>query len=227
MKENRNLAIEQACPPPKNLWVHYAIESGDFKAVKYFINTDPKSVDVKNHAGTTPLEVAAFEGHIEICQFLIERGANVNNVSNEGVTPLFQAIDQSESHEVVKLLLENGADPNLMCGTEGEQGFPLDQACLRGQIEIVKELIKHEAKINAVDEYDCSALATAVAREKPEIVKLLLKHGADINKGRVEGLNILELSKDSDPETRKLITSETIKRNIVKKLSKDNQSIDI
>lgn len=226
MKVKKDLAKEKAYPA-KNLWVHYAIESGDLKAVKYFNNMDPNSVDEKNDSGTTPLEVAAFEGNIEICKFLIEKGANVNNVSNEGVTPLFQAIDQSESHEVVKLLLENGADPNLMCGTEGQQGFPLDQACLRGQIEIVKELIKHGAKVNAVDEYDCSALATAVAREKPEITKLLLKHGADINKGKIEGLNIVKLSKESDQETHKLIANEVLKRKVIKKLSSKEQSLEI
>ena len=38
--------------------------------------------------GATPLYVAAQNGHTEIAQLLIDKGANVNQADNDGATPL-------------------------------------------------------------------------------------------------------------------------------------------
>ena len=146
MKRKRNLAIEESYSDTQDK-IHSAVQNDDLKAIKYFASlTPPVNIDGRDKYGYTPLELAASEGYVEICKFLIEKGANVNSISNEGNTPLYQAIQEAESLEIVKLLLENGTDPNLMCGPKDQQGFPLDQACLKSQIEIVKELIKHNIK---------------------------------------------------------------------------------
>ncbi len=58
----------------------------------------------------TPLHHAATQGHYKICQFLIQKGADVNeNIFNW--TPLHAACRHGQ-RRIVELLLENGANPN-------------------------------------------------------------------------------------------------------------------
>jgi len=56
----------------------------------------------------TPLHCAALEGHVEVCQFLLENGASVNVVSELGETPL--SLARLKDHfQIVALLHEAGA----------------------------------------------------------------------------------------------------------------------
>jgi ankyrin repeat protein len=48
-----------------------------------------------------------------------------------------------------------------------------------GHLEVVKELLKHQAKVNAQDENKDTALHRACSLGSIEIVKELIEHGAD------------------------------------------------
>ena len=55
----------------------------------------------------SPLTLAACGGHVELAALLIERGANLEEVNDEGYTPLMEAAREGHE-EMVALLLAQG-----------------------------------------------------------------------------------------------------------------------
>lgn len=92
--------------------------------------------------------------------------------------PLYYAA-HSGLKDVVKNLLENGADANSVRG--GENGSPLNVASLEGHEQIVKVLLENGADPNVQDERHGYPLLSAVGEGHEQVVRLLLNNGADPN----------------------------------------------
>ncbi|PHZ12613.1 ankyrin, partial [Rhizopus microsporus ATCC 52813] len=78
---------------------------------------------------------------------------------------------------MVQTLLDLGADPN----EKDYAGWtPLHEAALRGQIDVIKLLIKHGADVNARggEELD-TPLHDATENNHCDVVELLLENGAN------------------------------------------------
>ena len=79
---------------------------GDIEAVKQHL---ANGEDVNANLGeTTPLNVAAFEGHIEIAELLIAKGADLNARNHWNNTPLGSAI-RNDLNAMADLLRKVGA----------------------------------------------------------------------------------------------------------------------
>ena len=65
-----------------------------------------------NFYGWAPLAYAAYNGHLEIVDYLLKRGAEINAKTQNGSTALFFAARFGHI-EVVKLLLRNKADATV------------------------------------------------------------------------------------------------------------------
>ena len=76
------------------------------------------SIDVENSDGETLLTCAAH-GHIEICEFLLIHGICVNKEDRFKRTPISQAASYRKT-EILKLLVEYGADINQLVNAEEE-----------------------------------------------------------------------------------------------------------
>ncbi|KAG8747303.1 hypothetical protein FRC10_001482 [Ceratobasidium sp. 414] len=92
----------------KNIWI--AAGDGDLARVKEFIEEQGMSPNVPDDViGYTPMHAAASYAHLNILEYLIEKGGDVNIADEEGDTPLYAA----ESIAVAQFLVEHGAQVDI------------------------------------------------------------------------------------------------------------------
>lgn len=176
--------------------------------------------------GSTSLLLAITNGHFDTATVLVEKGADVNTADSVGMTPLYAAVDMNSLGEIfgrpgrpshdklsaldlMKVLLDRGADPNAglkspslqRAHTPGDPALsagatPIARAAHTGDAAAIELLIAHGANVNqplkngttplmfaAGLGRGTSAFAKDYGTEADLIAaaKLLLDHGADIN----------------------------------------------
>uniref|UniRef100_A0A0A9WC50 Ankyrin repeat and KH domain-containing protein 1 n=1 Tax=Lygus hesperus TaxID=30085 RepID=A0A0A9WC50_LYGHE len=125
---------------------------------------------------STPLMEAAQEGHLDLVRYLLEANADVNAQTQTGDTALTYACENGHT-EVAKLLLQYGAD--LEHESEGGR-TPLMKACRAGHLCTVKFLLSQNANVNKqTTNNDHTPLSLAAAGGHIAVVELLLAHSAN------------------------------------------------
>lgn len=171
--------------------IHKAAKDGDITKIKSLLEKDPKLINAGNRLEQAPLEMAAWGGHKEIVAFLIEKGANVNQVDIFGAAPLHMAVVQGHK-EIVELLLEKGADINVK--TKNGK-IPLQLAFENERPAIIELFINRGLDIDStINEYNRTLLHKAVIMGKKKIVDFLVTKGADITARDKNGKNALDLA---------------------------------
>jgi ankyrin repeat protein len=185
----------------------HATAVGDIRLVRMLLE-HKADVNARNKAGATALLWAV--GDRDKVRALLDRGAEVNAGADSGRTPLMIAVGSRGAADVVKLLIEKGADVHysqrgytvLMAAVEGDDrsvvrlllakgadvkarnraGYTaLHAAALAGDRAIAEDLLAHGADVNASDTLQGrTPLLWAAAGGWTDLVKLLLDHGADI-----------------------------------------------
>uniref|UniRef100_A0A670Y8J2 Ankyrin repeat and sterile alpha motif domain containing 6 n=1 Tax=Pseudonaja textilis TaxID=8673 RepID=A0A670Y8J2_PSETE len=93
--------------------IFHALKMGNFQLVKEIIDDDPAQSNVINDDGASPLMIAAVTGQMPLIQLLVSRNVDIDKQDNvHGWTALMQATYHGNK-EVVKYLLNQGADVNL------------------------------------------------------------------------------------------------------------------
>lgn len=113
---------------------------------------------------------AAKDNDINKLQELIDSGQDVNKKSEYGATALTFAVEKNNM-EAVKMLLKNGADPNVR--DLFYQSTPFEWAFYENNAELIELMIDHGADVN-VD----WLLPQSVRENQINTVKLLLENGA-------------------------------------------------
>ncbi|XP_061580997.1 ankyrin repeat and KH domain-containing protein 1 isoform X8 [Cololabis saira] len=125
---------------------------------------------------STPLMEAAQEGHLELVKYLLAAGANVHATTATGDTALTYACENGHT-DVADVLLQAGA--NLEHESEGGR-TPLMKAARAGHLCTVQFLISKGANVNrATANNDHTVVSLACAGGHLAVVELLLAHGAD------------------------------------------------
>lgn len=158
---NRTALHESAFLGLEN-FVYLFLESG----------ANPNARDIKQK---TPLALAAQNGHFNVVEILLQKGANVKCESESG-TILFEAA-ASGNPDIISLLLEHGADPNLPLYSGH---LPIHRVAYHGHILALEKLIP-VTDLDAVKDSGMSPLHSAAAGSHAHCVDLLLKAGYDPN----------------------------------------------
>ncbi len=134
----------------RELNVFEAAALGRTNRLRELLEEDPSLANAFGDDGFHPLGLACFFGHVDAARLLLERGADVNVLSrNEHIqTAAIHAAAASEGkdeptrYELVKLVLEHGADSNLPQGG----GFrAIDAARENGDTRVEQLLVEYGA----------------------------------------------------------------------------------
>lgn len=155
----------------------YAVRSRKPEIAKLVIDA---GADVKwvSPEGDSPALDVAQEGLPEsaaMIKVLADAKAPLD-ASNIVYTPLYYAVDQGYK-EIVKALLDGGADPN---GKTQGGNLPIHEAVER--VEILEMLLSKKADPNLANASGSTALIVAIENGYADAIPLLIKAGADVNK---------------------------------------------
>jgi ankyrin repeat protein len=99
--------------------LYASCQKGHINTVRLLLDRGGRAeLNVGNKHAWMPVHVAAFNGHTEIVQLLIESGCDIHGASNIGQTPLH--LSSKKGHVgVMQLLNDNGAELNSRSKSNG------------------------------------------------------------------------------------------------------------
>ena len=154
-------------------------------------NVNATSEDITNDGKTTlynvtPLMKAFIYGKPDLAmvKLFIAAKIDVNAKNNNGKTTLMYAAGNNENPEVIKALIDAGADVNYSMTGGQAPGWTALMAAVRWNpnFEIAKVLIDAGADVNAKTKDGGTVLERAsLGSAGSEVIKILLQAGADVN----------------------------------------------
>lgn len=130
-------------------------------------------IEVRGTGTGMPLRHAAQNGHAELCQLLLEYGANPNT-----------SFDGDYLLSIVKVLVEHGADIDI---TDSKSQNVLQKAAVKGDKALVAYLLDHGADVYHADGIGYTSTHYAARNGFAEIVQLLIDNGADPQRQTSDG----------------------------------------
>jgi ankyrin repeat protein len=161
-----------------DLDIFEAAAIGDCTRLHQLIAEDAMSARAVSPDGWTPLHLAAAFASAEPVTLLLEHGAHVHQFSHNPMRnqPLHACIALNHSLDVVRALLECGADVNA---TQHGGYTPLLQAAAAGKKDLVLLLLESGARPDCVCDQSKSAADYARERGYTEVAEILASYAAN------------------------------------------------
>ena len=161
--------IGEAVAPISEQAFRDAALKGEIKIIRQAIDQGVE-VDAADAEGRTALQLASYDGHTDVVRKLLDNHPVVDHRDGAGRTALMYASSGS-NHETVRVILEAGADPNIV---DKEEGFTaLMFAAAEGQVKVVRTLLNHGADVTLSDVDGDTALDFASKNSHSDVVQLL------------------------------------------------------
>ncbi|XP_045200251.2 ankyrin repeat and SOCS box protein 13-like [Mercenaria mercenaria] len=203
LEEGANLAARDAWYQTPLM---YCMITQWYEIAEILLNHDRDVIDIGDMYGRTALHIAVKNAAIEGVELLLRYGAEVNNVDEKGITPLNSVcgdkeVSASDLVEIVRLLLEAGADPNCKDFMEGRTA--LQRAMITGNVEVVQMLIAAGARVNTIDSCGRCPVTNILWYHRKRgdssdvdddvmiIIIMLIQAGANLNISKYEHSNAL------------------------------------
>lgn len=151
--------------------VFEAAAFGDATRLAHLLDGDAALASARSADGFAPLHLAAFFGKADAARLLLDRGAEVD-ARGEGwmVGTALQSAVSGRHPEVVDVLLEAGADPNVR---QALGWTPLLGAAHNGDAASVRSLLAAGADPRAINDEGRSVLELAVERDDASTIEAI------------------------------------------------------
>ncbi|CAF4358739.1 unnamed protein product, partial [Rotaria sp. Silwood2] len=179
--------------------IHFAAACEGPEPLEYLLSKQVNFND-GDRGGNSPLHIAVMNGRAINAEILLRTAkekaesndsedqvvhqkfglASINRMNKSRFYPLHLAV-LNDHLECVKVLLEFGANVDVLTSTSSGKLTSLMLACQKGYFKIVKYLIENGAKVEARDRFKCTPLIHACMCGNAHIVSYLLRMGANAN----------------------------------------------
>mmetsp|Transcript_6273 Transcript_6273/g.9118 ORF Transcript_6273/g.9118 Transcript_6273/m.9118 type:complete len:200 (-) Transcript_6273:17-616(-) len=170
--------------------LHYPCQTGNFKFIKEYIEGYGNQLEVdlnkKSMNGSTPIQIACFNGHHNIVRYLLNKKVRVDTQNNFKRTPFATACTRDIA--MVRLFLRHEE-----FSIKKEDSMLLTVCALvAGNHDVADLLVEHGVDVHASGLNDITALSCACFLEKYQMVNYLMNKGANVHI-QVKGLSLLHL----------------------------------
>lgn len=187
-----------------------AIQTRNIKIIQLILSS---GYDLDETRKNSAFALASDIGNVEIMNYFLGLGADINGKDYNGYTPLHYAKDL----DTAKFLVENGVNVN--------REYVEDAFSIPMSADMLKYYIKNGWNINATPKYEdgsviAPALFGAVSWGDYDMVKILVENGADIN------YIIQDIKNDNNRVTALMTASYFGSKNILKYLIEKGADIN-
>ncbi len=196
--ELTRLLLERGADPNDDETFYHAPESYDNSALKVLVESGKMRPDLVTGMLLRKADWHDYEG----IKYLLEHGANPNQITRWGYTALHQALRRDNALRNIEVMLEHGADPALKTQHEGLSAIEI--AARRGRADVLELLESRGVRLefSGVDQLiaACARKDEAAVREiaanEPQLLKELLAEGGKLlaefaGTNNVEGVRLL------------------------------------
>jgi hypothetical protein len=212
----------QPRPPGGMTAMIFSTREGCLDCVQALVEKGAK-LDLPDPEGVTPLISAIFNAHFDVAKFLIEKGANVDRWDWWGRSPLYLAVDYNTlPHggrpdqpsiddalpiDIVRILLEKGANPNLQLkmlppyrATGADRGVdqmltvgttPLLRAAKAQDVAAIKLLLEHGAIVDLPNSQGMTPTLAAAGTGSVDADTRGFYYASDIQERAIASLELL------------------------------------
>nr|XP_022338838.1 protein phosphatase 1 regulatory subunit 16A-like isoform X2 [Crassostrea virginica] len=196
------------------------------------------SVNARDTELWTPLHAAATCGHVHLCRYLIDKGAELLAVNADGNMPYDICEDEvtldyietemakrgitQEDIDETRLIPEKQMlnDLKQIAKRSGDLEFinsegatPLHVAAANGFQEVAEFLLDHHVSVDRRDFDSWQPIHAAACWLQPEILEILVKNGADIDAKTRNGETAFDLCEDAEIRQKILDMKDEIETN--------------
>eukprot|EP00347_Sterkiella_histriomuscorum_P018106 403346765 len=149
-----------------------AVESNNLEMVKYIRGLDGVQVDQQDESGLTPIYVSCHNGSVEIVEYLLSQGANLNVRGPKDSTVLHTAAER-DFYEIIKLILEK--DPELIYEQDENGNTALHTAIVWSSMNVIQLMFsKGGEKLTRIKNFEAEdAVEIALSENQSEPYKYL------------------------------------------------------
>ncbi len=205
-----------------------AVANNDIQGVQFYSKVLRSEINKQNIAKASALHIAARNGNFEIANILVQNGANVNLVDNEGYTALMRACLASNEN-ITFILLQKKANVFLL-NNDSESAIihAASSGCAKCLDLILKDKsLENLMDIELIDNQLAQAFLIASKKNDTNIQDLLQKYIEPKKKIAVDKVPPTEILQDYPQEEKVVQQSKTFvfkESDISKKPSKNSTS---